>query len=440
MKSQHVCVRWFVPSCRVVILAMLASTCLAGSLTPPGAPSPTMKNLDQVEPSIPIESLSGDSTTLYNIKVAGAYHLTGSIKGESGKSGIRVDADNVHIDLRGFTLEGVSGSLEAITAGTYSHCTVENGFVKSWGSIGVLLGWDSVARRLDVSGCSKTGIETGKRSMVEQCNASQNNQGEDGQWGIEAGSYSTVRNCIANANQSLTTGAGGGIRAGTDCQIENNVCSGNSGRTSGGGIGIRAESRAVIRNNVCSGNNGAGTSGGYGISVLSGDAVQILGNTCVSNNSGSSGIALGCGIYCAARKAVVKGNVCDDNQSIIASGHGIFMNSPDAIVSENRCSGNTGKTESYGILLTSVSVGSRIENNLVTNHSSDNVGYGIHVLAQGGCVVRANQTAGNKTNSIVLSNVVGRNYCAENKLGDTTATLAGTNVAGTGDRADVPFF
>ena len=72
-----------------------------GSLTPPGAPGGTMKNLAQVEPRTPISSLP------YTIKVPGSYYLTGNLA--STTNGIFIDASQVTLDLMGFTLSGDGG-------------------------------------------------------------------------------------------------------------------------------------------------------------------------------------------------------------------------------------------------------------------------------------------------------------------------------------------
>src|SRR5262245_49761975 len=98
--------RRFFPSatlltCVTLILA-LADLGLAGDLIPPpGAVSPTMKTLTEVEPRIPINATNtpGDANSLYRITQPGSYHLTGNITGAVGKHGIEIASGGVTIDL-----------------------------------------------------------------------------------------------------------------------------------------------------------------------------------------------------------------------------------------------------------------------------------------------------------------------------------------------------
>src|SRR5262245_27942704 len=69
----------------------------AGSLEPPGPPAPT---LAEVEPRIAIHA--GDLPM--NIGSPGSYYLAENIS--TGGGGITIAADNVSIDLKGFTLQG----------------------------------------------------------------------------------------------------------------------------------------------------------------------------------------------------------------------------------------------------------------------------------------------------------------------------------------------
>src|SRR6476661_5778712 len=86
----------------VAVFALLLTaqhTFAQGSLTPPGAPAPTMRSLDQIEPRKPIDSTNtpGDATSVFKIVASGSYYLTGNVTGASGKHGISVAASNVTI-------------------------------------------------------------------------------------------------------------------------------------------------------------------------------------------------------------------------------------------------------------------------------------------------------------------------------------------------------
>src|ERR1017187_7412814 len=77
----------------------LATLHAQGSLTPPGAPAPTMKSLDQIEPRIAITNLP------LTISQPGSYYFTANLDYTNGTA-IHVTTNNVTIDLNGFTLSG----------------------------------------------------------------------------------------------------------------------------------------------------------------------------------------------------------------------------------------------------------------------------------------------------------------------------------------------
>jgi len=140
-----------------------------GSLTPAGSPAPTMKTLAQIEPRTPISMLP------LIINSPGSYYLTANLTGISGSSGITIASGNVTLDLNGFTLQGVPGSLDGVfVSGTFTNVIVRNGTVTGWGAIGVdawLSGFprNLVFEHLTISGNGARGLYTEAGSIVRDC-------------------------------------------------------------------------------------------------------------------------------------------------------------------------------------------------------------------------------------------------------------------------------
>src|SRR6266446_686006 len=79
----------------------------------------------------------GDATAEFVISQPGSYCLGSNTVGVAGKNGIRIDADNVTLDLAGFGVLGVSGSLSGILINTHFHIAIRNGSISGWGSNGL---------------------------------------------------------------------------------------------------------------------------------------------------------------------------------------------------------------------------------------------------------------------------------------------------------------
>ena len=240
-----------------LVIMPLNRAAAQGSLTPPGAPTPTMKTLDQVEPRIPINDLP------YSITNRGSYFLAASITGGELDNGIEIAADNVTLDLMGFTLQGGGGSDGVYVSGAQRNVIIRNGIVSGWAN-GVRTEEGSNCRVEGIIAVSNSncGISVGAASVAERCTADANLGGFQ-----VAGANSILRNCLAQRNMASGIEASSGalvencesfsnayhgITCGADCLIRGNRCIGN-GHDSGSGSGITTSGdRNRIENNEIS--------------------------------------------------------------------------------------------------------------------------------------------------------------------------------------------
>lgn len=100
----------------IAFVSLLCAVASAGPLHPPQGPiTSTMKSLDAIEPRVCVNDLPGDEGAVVIIDQPGQYFLRADIVGGVGQHGIRVTAQgDVSIDLNGFDLLGVPGSLHGI--------------------------------------------------------------------------------------------------------------------------------------------------------------------------------------------------------------------------------------------------------------------------------------------------------------------------------------
>ncbi len=297
---------------------LLASGLLhAGPLVPPAGPiGSSYKTLSEVEPrtAINLANTPGDndaSPSLYKITQPGSYYLTGNILGVSGKTGIEIASSGVTIDLMGFELRGVQGSLKGIAVFLPGTIAIEirNGSVRDWGDDGIDTG------SLNVKGSVLTGI----RSSA------------NGGSGVKAGFASSVSGCTVTGN------AGNGIAAGSGSTISSCAADGS------GVTGIVGSNGSTITACSAYGNTASGIQAGFGATVTG----------CTAFFNGTDGIvsAGGCLISnCTTRinardgirissKTTVLGNHCVDNGYLTGDGAGIHATNSDNRIEGNNCSG-----------------------------------------------------------------------------------------------------
>ena len=326
------------------INSQLSTAHAQGSLTPPGAPAPTMKTLDQIEPRTPL-SQPGSFPIL--ITQPGSYYLTGNITGTSSTDGIRINVSGGTIDLNGFELAGTgsgtfSNGIAAPSA--ISNVTIRNGVVRGWGHRGLDLELVTNARieKVTASGCSDYGARTGNSGVVNESTFTGNSRG------LEVSSGSVVTHSIANGNTNygFIMGAGSipasaayqngqaGIYALSGCVVSE--CSaylngtdgislgfGNTaahcGVYSNGNDGIVASLACVIKDNSVYGNTGDN------IEVAT-DCL-VINNTCTSAgfNAGD-----GAGIHVTNSRNRIEGNnvtLCDRGLDVVQPNNIILNNS-----------------------------------------------------------------------------------------------------------------
>ncbi len=267
----------------LMLAGALARGVLGGPLDPPAPPGPTQP---QVEPRSPIPPVGWNGTFPITISQPGSYYLTGDITGVDGQGGIAVSANDVTLDLNGFTLAGVPGSGSGIFSEGW-NTTVLNGSIIGWGYRGLwaTTGANAHAARLQVRSNGDSGIvfSGGQGSIVEDCTASNN-----GWYGIDVSGNGIVRNNVVAAN-----GQSGISAYGMGLTVEGNSATSNTYD------GIYAENVTAVRANSVANN------GGIGIEVW-GAGVTIEDNEVVANVGG--------GILVQQQMGRIEGNTAVGNQ------------------------------------------------------------------------------------------------------------------------------
>ena len=285
--------------CAFVLVSglLLGGDLEAGSLEPPGPPAPTMKTIQQVEPRVPISSLP------VVIAAPGNYYLTGDLTGVAGVSGINVNVSLVTIDLNGFSLTGVPGSLDGIfVSAAARQVEIRNGVIRNWAGRGISAGGASEihVQDLRVDSNGSDGVRVGPRSIVRHTTSMGNGGNgfivETGSLVVECtAAINTISGVVAGANSvvSGTTATGHTNNIGfslatgslaTDCTAQGNFF--GFSLTSGGTRVVRSVARA---NNV---------------GIFGGDAVTV--EECSAEGNNDDGIRV-------SNRGLVRDNIANNN-------------------------------------------------------------------------------------------------------------------------------
>ena len=293
IKRRAIPLIWVISIAFISVGIFISTLAIAGSLEPPASPASTMKTLDQVEPRIPIPG-SSTAVSEYLINESGSYYLSGD-RLCSG-NGIMVNADNVTIDLMGYSLIGTNPDNAGVSMVVKKNVEIRNGTIREFGcgiyessvgegnrvinvrvvlnhKIGIYLQGEghlvkgcTVWKNGDTYGSTVYGILVGPASIVSG-NTVKNNgmNGGSSVVGIRAFDYSQVTDNMIMHNGDSAGGTVYGIHTGGSCLIANNTVNKNGYNCSNNVCGINTASSNRITGNTVTNNGKTEDSYGYGI-------------------------------------------------------------------------------------------------------------------------------------------------------------------------------
>jgi hypothetical protein len=200
----------------------------------------------------------------YTITQPGSYKLSGNLLvRDENTTAILVTADNVTIDLNGFSILGPTvcvgnpvvcspvGTGNGVDGGTHNSITVVNGNVRGMGHSGIFLG-----------GNSSYGVFLGGYGgYVERVHADSN-----GYNGITAGIFSTVSGNTTSYNGAGPCCGSAGITVGRSSTVSGNTSNFNAF------VGIVVFSNSTVIGNTATSNGFGNLTGGSGSTVVNNTA------------------------------------------------------------------------------------------------------------------------------------------------------------------------
>jgi hypothetical protein len=302
-----------------------------GSLTPPGAPAPTMKSLAQIEPRTAITN-----TGAVTISQPGSYYLTTNISVSSGDA-ITISTNNVTLDLNGFTISSTQPVAAtnsaillkggrtniAICNGHISSGVVDNNGTYSGSGFGNGIYYSSVVPNnvrvtgVSVSGCLNYGIDLDFNStVVEFCNVT-----TTGGYGIyvrsvsdstafDGGSGGILAYTANNCNGQSTAGFGINAGSANNCEASSSTGIGLGCSTANNCYGTSVNNYGLYA--TVSINSYGSSTGGIGLNAVS-------ANTCYGVSSSNTGLSAYIATGCYATSSTGTGLSTTIANSCIAS-------------------------------------------------------------------------------------------------------------------------
>lgn len=290
----------------------------------------------------------------FTITNSGSYVLTENLEGSAAASGITIATNDVTLDLNGFTVAGVGGSLSGIeVSGPWVNIIIKNGVLRGWGQTGINASTTSNSVAQDVEAINNVvdGIGLGAGGSALNCNAASN-----GRDGISVKNVSLVADCNSRANGRY------GILAGDYSAIENNTSREN------GSSGIKAGQSCVVLQNAMRANRASG------IEV---DAGSLVSDCAVHQNASNGVSVLAAGVK--VQRLVAFGNggfgVAAAAATMVEnSSFRLNTNGGIRLLSHSFAINNSTDQSPFGQGISLTGTATRIENNHATLNG---VGYGI---------------------------------------------------------------
>lgn len=363
------------------VIAVLTGVVSAGPLDPSSGPGSTP---GVRLPGTPI------STLPVTINTSGHYYLTNDVIGPADSAGITVAANDVTLDLGGFTMTGDDGSLDGIFVNApFQNVVVRNGSIVDWDAAGIEVSnaREAVIEDIHVSNSGGSGIVTANGARISRCTSAQN-----GNHGIDAGDANVITDCTALDNNDF------GIFAGAHSVLSRVVASSN-------GSGISAGPGAHVSMCAANGNNSGG--------------IRVLDRSTVDGCTASDTV-LQAGILGLGESIVIRNSTASNNGF-----HGIDITGAGGLVENSTASSNT--TVGIRLQLSGIVRGSTARNNDA---------HGIYVVSN--ALVEGNVAQGNGVLFVAAGifaeangNHIERNLSISNDKGIDAAGVSNTVIGNT---------